>query len=440
MPATGAVGQMLMTGHYAYGLLFSILSLYAFVVGVRRNSHVCMIVSGFMYAGACWSKELYVPLIGLMLFLPVKGFQQRLMLMWPVILVALLYTVVRLKVLGGAGGYSQPLDQRAFDYFQILRDLKLGFFGVGVLGWACTAVVLLGLLVSLVRVSLTRHWGFGLLFSGAVLVVVFLPIAPMLLGGMDSVTLVRLFYFAGWVLAVLLALSVGSSFWSMVYLAVVIVMFGCVQRDVSRRVERGAEVMEAQTAYMLSGPEGERLLPRGFDKLHYLESVRLARRLLTDEIAPAIVRSRDEYVKLSDADGVKSVRYDAGCLCMKPVGIDQFRLDQKDYLTKLELGARYSLDVQLSVEDFGAQKVLRWNFSGEDGQFVLNLLEFGKMNLPPSGEYVYGLDVTGPLNTELHAYVEQRLNNGGIVRSPILILSPSQTNRVSWRGESAVDW
>lgn len=125
MPATGAIGQMLMTGHYAYGLLFSVLTFYFFARGVRENKIYFSLVAAGFYALACWSKELYVPIIAILILLPESDWKLRLRHSWLAILVVIVYTVYRLIVLEGigGGGYGSPFVMRTLTD----TDIWIGF-------------------------------------------------------------------------------------------------------------------------------------------------------------------------------------------------------------------------------------------------------------------------------------------------------------------------
>ena len=66
-----------MIGHYVYGLLFSVLTFYFFACGVRESRIYFSLVAAGFYALACWSKELYVPIIAILIFLPESNWKVR---------------------------------------------------------------------------------------------------------------------------------------------------------------------------------------------------------------------------------------------------------------------------------------------------------------------------------------------------------------------------
>lgn len=88
MPPVAGVAQMLMVGHYVYGLLFTVLALLAFNRAVLTGQTRYALLTAGLYALACLCKELYVPLPAVLLFLPVKTWQLRLRCLLGVAVVA----------------------------------------------------------------------------------------------------------------------------------------------------------------------------------------------------------------------------------------------------------------------------------------------------------------------------------------------------------------
>lgn len=434
MPATAVVGQLLMTGHYAYGLLFSILAIHTFVISLRHQRLGLSIAAAFFYALACWSKELYVPLIGVLLFLPESHWRQRLLALIPMIVVAAIYTAVRLGVIG-IGGYSQPIDLHELDVLQLLRDLKFGVFGGGDVG----TISALSLGTFLLMALFLRCRNYPFLFIGSLFVVALFPILSMLLGGLDRVTLLRLFYFAGWIVAISAACLMRPRPMDFALVALLLGLLISSQQKIREQVKNPEIVMEQQSHFILTASATDALLPQKFEKLNYLESLREARRLVSGDLAPIVINSPDAATK-HNAKMNRVFGFDRDCQCTKPINPDSLQKSNEAYLLKLELGSGRHLSVFLEVKNLGAQKVLRWKFSGIDGAFTLNIFEFGALKLPPQGEYRYGLDVTGPIREQLNAYVHVETKDGAIVRSPLFTLSASKSNRIEWRGASVTQW
>jgi hypothetical protein len=106
--STASVTELLMTRHYLEGLLFALLSIVAFTKAIRQQKMFWAIAGAFAYALAATAKEIYVPLILVILTLPpFEGLKKRLRLAIPYLVVALLYILWRRYMLGAMiGGYS----------------------------------------------------------------------------------------------------------------------------------------------------------------------------------------------------------------------------------------------------------------------------------------------------------------------------------------------
>lgn len=105
--ATVHIAQELMTGHYAAGLLFAIVALYNYVQSIRGQNWRPALIGSFFYFLALLCKEIYFPLIGILLFLPEGEMRTRLRFSLPYALIALLYIPWRFIVLHEPlGGYN----------------------------------------------------------------------------------------------------------------------------------------------------------------------------------------------------------------------------------------------------------------------------------------------------------------------------------------------
>jgi len=158
------VTEQLMTRHYIEGLLFCLLSLYLFVRYLRTGSKSLLAISAVFYGLAITAKEIYVPLVLLLPFLPESVWRQRLRAALPFIIIAAAYTAWRVYMLGTlSGGYVESSEylnsafimdvMQSFANFPelllgglwpvagIIYLLMLGFYAVLARSWL--AVVLL---------------------------------------------------------------------------------------------------------------------------------------------------------------------------------------------------------------------------------------------------------------------------------------------------------
>ena len=101
-----SVTQQLMTRHYIEGAVFFLLSVFLFVKYLRFMKMWFLIVSSIAYVLAISAKEIYVPLIVLLLFIPESNISNRIRALVPFILISSLYIFWRGYMLSSySGGY-----------------------------------------------------------------------------------------------------------------------------------------------------------------------------------------------------------------------------------------------------------------------------------------------------------------------------------------------
>lgn len=170
---TAHIGSGLMHGHYATGFVFAMLSILGWARYLQGGRGYWLGVSALAYLLATTCKEVYVPLVVLLPFLPIGTPRQRLRTVLPFALMALAYVGWRYLLLGRlVGGYSQGVFDAGEALRQLLRipKLMLGSKPAGNL----LAVVFLGLLCI---AALRRRLNGPLLFVAFGIVV--LPLVPL---------------------------------------------------------------------------------------------------------------------------------------------------------------------------------------------------------------------------------------------------------------------
>ena len=94
------VSNWLMVRHYVEGLLFSLISILLFIFALRRDSLKMAVAGSFCYLVATLAKEIYVPLIVVLLWLPISSLQARFKLCIPYAIAAAFYALARIYMLG----------------------------------------------------------------------------------------------------------------------------------------------------------------------------------------------------------------------------------------------------------------------------------------------------------------------------------------------------
>jgi hypothetical protein len=170
------VAQQLMTRHYIEGLLFCLLSLQFFIHYLRGADRLLLVLSVFFYVLSVMSKELYVPLVILLPFLPEATVRQRLMAIIPFTLVVLIYIFWRGDMLGTlTGGYT---ESDIYLNLSFLPEVLGSFakFPLLLFGSIWPLFVIPYLLLVSTYLFFTRS---KMLVSGLVLLLVLLPLIPL---------------------------------------------------------------------------------------------------------------------------------------------------------------------------------------------------------------------------------------------------------------------
>lgn len=435
MPATGTIGQLLMTGHYAYGLLFTILAFYFFVRGIRENSlHKSLTAAGF-YALACLCKELYVPIIAILLFYPEGSWKKRLRHLWAALLVAITYAAVRLLILQGIGGYGQPPISGQLT----LNEILTGFFS-SLLGndWIAGFIVLY-CSISLLLVKTLYPQRISILFLLSIVITISLPILPMLQNGFGDILSSRFLFFFSWVLAMGMVWLTHTKQAHAITLAVIAGMLIFSQQQTIVKIANNGRLMETENQFLIENEQSGLFLPFQYRDLNYLSLIQKANLILTGRHSPTLIRSDKELISLSEKSNTTVYTYNDTHHYVESLTDNQLREITNHLRQQLSAGSNQSLDIHVAIENQGRRKLLQWKFSGPPGHFLLHIRDYGMLALPTSGSMAFGMDIVGPAKTETQAYVYLVSPEGWIARSPDFPINPMVSNEFTWSGKSAID-
>ncbi len=435
MPATGTVGQLLMTGHYAYGLLFTILALYFFVRGLRENNPFLSTTAAGVYAMACLSKELYVPIIAILIFYPEGSWKNRLRHLWTALLVAIAYAAVRLQVLQGIGGYGQPPLSGQLTLNEILAGFFSNLFGNT---WIA-GIILTYCIISLLLVKIQHQQKINVLFLTSVAITVATPILPMLQTGFADILSSRLLFFFSWVLAIGLVWLTHSKPAHVISLVAVAGMLIFSQQQTITKIASNSHTLEKQNQFLIENEQGGFFLPSQFKDLSYLSLIQKANLIITGRHSPTLIRSDNELISLVEKGRPALYAYDDRYRHVRLMTDSQVQEIANHLHQQLSAGSNQSFGIDVAVESQGRRKILQWKFSGPPGQFLLHIRDYGMLTLPASGTMSYGMDIVGPAKKESLAYVYLVSPEGWIARSPDFPINPSMNNAFTWNGRSAID-
>ncbi len=433
MPATGAIGQMLMTGHYAYGLLFSILTFYFFTRSIQEKNFNLSLLAAACYVMACLSKEVYVPIIAILIFLPISDWKTRCSYLWPSGVVTLAYTLFRWMVLTGFGGYGIPFDANIILSSSTWIHFVSSLMGSGWMWQSILSYLVIAILIAIFTKKLSINFVFLLM----ALTVLFLPVVPVLQLGFTK-DLLRYLFFMSWALAVLLSCFIDQNKFHILLLIPVMGILGFSQHQTAKEIQNVSRIMESQSQFLIDGSTEDRLLPVNFDEVDKLDAFRKIVTLYKDHPPPLLLSDEEELFHLGEGIGSHVFHFNAQCQCIRNMGKADYQNHITRFRSQLAAGADQPISVFLKVEDQGFRKRLEWQFLGAEGTFQLYIRGFDVLILPPTGQLTFAN--TGLLKQELLVYVHLISPQGWIARSPLLALNPTITNYVSWSGKSAIHW
>jgi hypothetical protein len=132
-----------MTRHYIEGLIFALISIYLFMKAQEKDDVNYTYGSAFFYLLACLAKEVYVPLIVILMAASTGTAKERLKSLYPFLMVAVIYTLWRFHMLDSSGMLSAypniPITGK--DVFYLPLSI------IKTMGWdSCWPLIMAGLL------------------------------------------------------------------------------------------------------------------------------------------------------------------------------------------------------------------------------------------------------------------------------------------------------
>ena len=463
MVPTKVVGLTVSTGHYAYGLLFSVLAIHAWAHALdgppatpagpapkagAGTAWPWALLAAVLYALACLCKELYAPLPAVLLALPAARptlWRRRLALFMPVLLVALGYALMRLWLFGGSGvgGYAQ-LSVRALPAWadlaaRLLRGLHQMLFGLGPTAWAALALATLLLLRGLwARAPRPRPAAvFFLLACAVALAPPVIAYAAVQLWIGDH----RIVLPLAWALAVALAWQARPQPrrpWVLAALALLGALFLVGQYQAQYLFGHLAAPAQAQNQYVIDSGPGDILVPRDYANISYLRDLGHAAALRDGRPRARVIADEEELVALGPQQGPAAVAWDADCPCLRPLG-ERHAQRKAQWRQQLQQGAGRPWSLQLQAANTGRSRVLmQWQVQAGPGTPPLQgvrielqgIAHFGGQ---PHDQLAFGIDNTMPLWQRSTAVrVLAQAADGALLRSPLLQLPLDRDTTVEW--------
>jgi hypothetical protein len=432
---TSVVAHQLMTGHYATGLVFIQLSLYLFIAAVHKRSHALSAAGALFYLLAVSCKEVYVPLIAIVPFLPFNSFVERAKLLLPYVFVAVFYVVWRYLVLGTLiGGYSE--DLAALDYVNALK--QLGGASFILFGSDSYAYLALLILIGLFVWSVAQKRIPWLLFLFGIIALA-VPLIPLTLT-MELTVASRYFYVFWWAVSMLLAYLLegyrsGNGNLAMVIIASILIGLIIKAQSVNKSEFLESDVTYSESLYRFvsNPPQDNRVLLIQKPNWHYYK---LTLNLLTDAYGKANIEPAHKVLVVNEEDlfevdtTVKRVfTYDSGVGAIVDI-TDRVPENLHNYAKKYTERHRYIEGKLLRAYFHYDGKELSWSFGPyTDGRYEV-LHDLGRNILPATGTEFLSY------NKPLDIMLEYLSPEGWRARTPSFRLDPSGAQTVDWKGTS----
>ncbi len=413
------IANEIMTGHYSSGLLFVVIALYAFVCAVRLEQNRYALIGAFFYLLAVTCKEIYVPLVVILPFLPAGTLKSRLRFSIAFLSVFMIYIFWRFQVLGRLfGGYNLHGNYDLFLILETFGNIPLLLFGNHLIGKLAITIMIMLLLMSYKQVN----WKLTLVAVGAIL----FPLIPLV--SFPGVTAAdRYLFLAGWGLSILLAclLSIFANKVNknLAWLAcVVLVSINLAHsRTEQQNLSKVAAPTEQSYQFMLSSNANQVYIAPDFD--YYFGAVLPGAVAAQKHLLPS---SPERASIIPDIEQLATINltthsvwsYSNYCQCIENV-TSSVTDKITDYRSRL-------IDRELSVSlNFEKLKV-EWRLGPYvDGEYTIMINNQGFFSLPPHGAHSY------PRKT-LEGYILYQSPQGWITKSPQFNIDTSTQSHWEW--------
>lgn len=419
-PITLSVTGWFSTRHYMEGLFWSLLSLTFFVRGERKGE--VSATSGIFYLLAALSKEVYVVLPAIAFLLSREGLLRRLRQTLPLWLGLAVYSLWRLWMMKGLGGYpsNQPLH---FDTLIPLLLKTIRFFS---LQWFGDYSIVLYLLLSLAFILSLRNIKMLLIF-----LVLSIPLLPVSNIFDAHYSMGRYFFhisvFMICVLCLLLeqptikkrALYKGALFLVCVFLIAV-----SINQDIKILTAMQSERVRAKETAVTFISSKKSYMPAEQPSWFY-EGLRNIYRDFFDKKITTLLVPPESFLRYASPERLREIK-ESGI----DIPYDEIRESQKRF-RKGPLTVRITLDNYKLMWDFGPRK---------DSTYILvrgltSGLYYNSSELRPEGNYMLGKGRVDDTPETVYVRVFYRSQERGEVISPEFELKIPGSEKIEYQAD-----
>jgi len=388
---TFVVAQQVMSRHYVEGLVFACAALYCFVFALRSGRRGYAWAGGICYLLAMLCKEIYAPVIVLLLFMPESDLRQRCRHGLPFLFAAIIYIGWRFFMIEApVSGYS---SWQAFDPVACLRQLATLprlLFGQG---WAAfVGLATMAVLIVAAAMRCRRQT----LFIALALVLLLLPLLPLTtrpgLARPESFQLARFLFlpwwsvaiFAAWALSVLSKRGGTARLGAGILLAALLWSSASYSWMARASIRQESHWQEVHGRFVWNADASQALLlPPGIS-LWYCELLSELRRL-TGGMPPLIVLDEIQLAEL-DLAAVAVSSYEPACQCIADIS--------REMPERLRIWRSERVERPLEIDGRSSYRNFSWRFGPyADGQYSVISNVLGKATVPAEGVFEAVIDV-----------------------------------------------
>jgi hypothetical protein len=418
------VSEQLMTRHYVEGSVYAILALYLFVTALRHHSTARILASALFYALAMASKEIFVPLVILLMFIPERDCITRLKMLIPHIALILIYIVWRgFMLVSVDGGYSDS-SQYLTPSFMVTAFTKLATIPLLLFNqwWPAAVAILIAILALSIKVG-----RFPFLMSALVLALLLGPLYP--LAGAPGFNAPDRYFFLVWiVLCFALGFNLHRILGQMQFrrpatlgllgataaLGVISLVHGL---QIKRDLAHTAAEFDVHSEFIWDMDHTAAFFPTLSLAQDYwaVTDLSLLKQAVTGRSGPISVP--DDVFLREELNAL--FEYDPACQCMRDITDS---LPQRLSLHRQSLRPGAPLSAEFHYQD----NLISWRFGPySDGEYHVVSTQMGRLPVPPQIE---GLRISIPEHTSIH--VRYRSPEGWVTYSDLL--SIERNTPVRW--------
>lgn len=421
VPVT-VMAQELMSRHFIEGLVFAIVALYIFLRALREGRPNLAWWGGLFYLLSISAKEIYVPLVLFLPFVPERDLRQRLRTAVPFLLVAVAYVPWRWHML------IVPVWTLG-DHIVWQAVVALPFHAIGpLIGKSPLGTAINLLILALLGIALSRRWDLLLLMLVALALITgpLVPVAFLI----DHAA--RYQFVAWWAFSCMVALlfkwigDFGRSGFVSVLVLYVLVMGVVLYQGWQVRTALTPTIREFETQgrFLWDADKNRALLvasPAFASHFWYARGLVWVRDILGDRQSPRLLVDEIELAEV-DMRRTEVWAYDDRCQCMLNVSEDVPRMLAEWQSRRVVKPLSIAIDYR--------KNRISWHFGPyKDGAYsVVNGQWMGKLLMPASGQR----QTTMPAPS-YDFYIRYDSPEGWMTYSSLLTFSPAQQRSLNWQ-------